>query len=69
MATGPGKYDHVATIARMLTGAQGVVLMILGGDNGSGFSVQLPATNEADSSRQLVAMLRGMADDIERETK
>lgn len=65
MATGPGKYDKECTIIRATCEAQGVVLMVLGGNRGSGFSVQLPATSEADSCRQLVKILRDMADQIE----
>lgn len=42
MATGPGKYDRQATIARNLTEAKGIALIVLGGKKGDGFSVQAP---------------------------
>lgn len=37
---GPGKYDVLATIARETAMAQAVVLIVLGGKHGNGFSVQ-----------------------------
>ena len=37
---GPGKYDDIATVARHITQAKGLVLIILGGAEGHGFSVQ-----------------------------
>jgi negative regulator of sigma E activity len=40
MATGPGKYDHWVTKIREATLAEGVVLIVLNGVQGSGFSVQ-----------------------------
>jgi len=40
MALGPGKYDPLATYVRESTHARGVVLLVVGGSHGSGFSVQ-----------------------------
>lgn len=40
MATGPGKYDAQATYVRETSGAQAVVVIVLEGSQGSGFSVQ-----------------------------
>jgi hypothetical protein len=37
---GPGKYDDACTAAREATEAAGVILIVLGGQHGSGFSVQ-----------------------------
>jgi hypothetical protein len=37
---GPGKYDYATTVALELTQAQAVVLIVVGGKYGSGFSVQ-----------------------------
>lgn len=42
MPTGPGKYDDLCTEIRNRTLADGVVLIVLGGVRGPGFSVQLP---------------------------
>lgn len=40
MAQGPGKYDDECTAARLMTNAQAVMLLVLNGDRGTGFSVQ-----------------------------
>jgi hypothetical protein len=40
MAIGPGKYDDWVTTVREATEAEGVVLIVLNGVHGSGFSVQ-----------------------------
>lgn len=39
MALGPGKYDDLCTYVRERTGGA-VLLIVAGGQNGSGFSVQ-----------------------------
>jgi hypothetical protein len=62
MAWGPGKYDLEVTQLRESTQAEGIILIVLGGNRGEGFSSQLtlPA---------LLAMpqiLRTIADQIER---
>jgi len=38
----PGKYNDACTVARMLAQAKGVLLIVIEGDHGSGFSVQVP---------------------------
>lgn len=40
MPLGPGKYDDLCTKVREDTAADAVVLIVLGGNLGSGFSVQ-----------------------------
>lgn len=40
MAWGPGKYDGHATLTREATQAKAVVLLVFGGTQGDGFSVQ-----------------------------
>lgn len=42
MSIGPGKYGDVAERARIETQAEGVVMIVLGGNKGSGFDVQGP---------------------------
>jgi hypothetical protein len=65
MATGPGKYDHVATIARAVAGdADGVLVIVVGGNRGSGFSVQAIPT----AALELPKLLRFIADQIEADT-
>ena len=60
---GPGKYDEACTTVREMTGAVGVVLIVIEGDKGNGFSVQ---TLEPDLLPVLPAMLRVIADEISR---
>jgi len=62
---GPGKYDDVTTMVRALTEAQAVVLMVIDGNQGNGFSVQA----YDDIVIDLPALLRTMADEIEKEGK
>jgi hypothetical protein len=63
MALGPGKYDHVCTLAREQAKAEGALLIVFGGEYGDGFSMQAPMT----TSKALPAILRMVADDIERD--
>ncbi len=63
MALGPGKYDDLATLVRDGTKADGVIVIVIGGSKGSGFSVQ--ATFEVTA--KLPELLRTMADNIERD--
>ena len=37
---GPGKYDDITTLVRDVTEAQGVLVVVIGGNKGQGFSVQ-----------------------------
>jgi hypothetical protein len=64
MATGPGTYDKEATAVRESTGAETVMILVVGGLRGNGFSVQ---TVDPDFGRNIPAMLRQMADEIERD--
>jgi hypothetical protein len=63
MALGPGKYDDLATLVRDGAKAAGVIVIVIGGSKGSGFSVQ--ATFEVTA--KLPDLLRTMADNIERD--
>jgi hypothetical protein len=65
MALGPGKYDRLATIVREESGADAVIVLVLGGKMGSGFSVQ---SRGVDLTAMLPGMLRKIADDIEKDT-
>jgi len=44
MAIGPGKYHRECTQIREAVKAQGVLLIVFGGDRGNGFDAQLPLT-------------------------
>jgi hypothetical protein len=38
----PGKYDDICTMAREAAQADGVILIVINGNKGGGFSVQAP---------------------------
>jgi hypothetical protein len=40
MTIGPGRYDDLCTMVREATDAEGVIIIVLGGDRGHGFSCQ-----------------------------
>ena len=61
MVIGPGKYDALAATARKTANARGVILVIVGGDKGEGFSVQGPASLVI----KLPDLLRTLAERIE----
>jgi hypothetical protein len=56
MALGPGKYDDLCTMVRDRTGAEGAIVIVLGGAKGSGFSVQ--------GDLRVMIALPGMLDQI-----
>lgn len=62
MAHGPGTYDHEATLIREGVDARTVLVAVLDGSRGSGFSVQ---TRSPDDLQALPALLRHIADQIE----
>lgn len=64
MPSGPGKYDELTTYVREQANARGVIVIVFGGDKGSGFSVQA----DAATTLLLPTLLRNMADEIERST-
>ena len=61
----PGKYDDLCTEAREKANAKGAVLIILDGNKGKGFSVQLPF----DDLLRLPELLEIMAKEIRRDLK
>lgn len=63
MSYGPGKYDAEATALRRQTKADGVVIVILNGNRGSGCSVQLPQPG----GRDLARVLRQLADEFDKD--
>lgn len=69
MTLGPGKYDDIATRVREETQATGVIVIVLGGNQGNGFSGQFVV--DSDDPRKLVALqvglLRATADEIEKD--
>lgn len=61
MPVGPGKYDDECTLVREATCADAVIMMIVGGVRGSGFSVQAV---EAVDGFELARILETMATEI-----
>lgn len=59
---GPGKYHELCTLIREQSRATGCIVILLGGDKGSGFSAQFLNPNDAS---KLPAVLRHVADQIE----
>lgn len=61
MANGPGKYNELTTMVRKVVQADGVVLIIVNGMEGSGFSVQM---REDIGPETLATWLETMAGEI-----
>jgi hypothetical protein len=61
MALGPGKYDDLASDVRTKAQARGVLLLVVDGTRGSGFSAQL----SLPLTLRLPQILRDIADQIE----
>jgi hypothetical protein len=57
MAKGPGKYDNICTTAREAAQADSVVLIVLNGVHGSGFSVQSSARLDQHSLADLLEIV------------
>ena len=61
MAFGPGKYDELVTEIRRKAQAAGVLLLVVDGNRGSGFSAQL----SLELTLSLPEILRDIAKQIE----
>lgn len=61
MPIGPGKYDDECELVRKITKADGVMVLVFGGHNGSGFSAQFSQPLGA----VVAQVLRDVADQIE----
>lgn len=59
---GPGKYDDLCTAVREAAEAEVAIVIVLGGNRGSGFSAQAEGLIVVDVPR----ILRHTADEIER---
>jgi hypothetical protein len=66
MPKGGGKYGDVAEFAHVTSGAAVTVLIVLGGDRGSGFSV---CGYDPEHFEALPELLRNVAKDIENDTR
>jgi hypothetical protein len=65
MPRGPGKYDALATWARKRARAEGIILCVLGGEHGNGFSVQIRGPQTAEQIVDIARVLHQVADQIE----
>ena len=61
MPLGPGKYDDLCTMVRRKAKAHGAMVLVIGGERGSGFSVQADIVQ----TMQLPQTLRSLAQQIE----
>lgn len=70
MPIGPGKYDDTCTEVRLKHDAAFVLLAIVEGNLGQGFSVQMDMSRTTDPNweKNVVKMLRDIADQIEEST-
>lgn len=55
---GPGKYDDCATLVREQTSANAVLVVVMGGNKGSGFAVQ---AHQTISPKMLAELLETIA--------
>lgn len=65
MINEPGKYDEICTEARRQCEAEGLMLIVMNGKFGSGFSAQLPPM----VSEKIPDVLRQVAGQIEEQLK
>lgn len=62
---GPGKYDEECSKLRLSTKASGVLIVVIDGNKGQGFSCQM----DLKSTLMLPELLRHMANQIEADMK
>lgn len=60
MSNGSGKYDDLCTEVRQKSGAEGVIVIVLGGHLGNGFSVQA----DVDTLARIPDLLESVAKQI-----
>lgn len=61
---GPGKYDDLCTLVREGTGAQAAIVIVLGGNRGSGFSCQADLATTIALPDMLESVARQMRESI-----
>jgi hypothetical protein len=72
MAEGPGAYDKECTEAREKTSAEIALLIIIGGDRGSGFAAQFLTQVPGQPPPSILLLpdiLRGIADNIQQDNE
>lgn len=63
---GPGKYDDLASLIREQAKAETVMVIVINGDKGHGFSVQ---SHNPEMLPVLPKILRDVAEEMERDLK
>ena len=58
MPFGPGKYDAACTEIRERLHATGIILIVIGGEHGNGFSAQLPGYLVLETPEMLESVAR-----------
>lgn len=66
---GPGKYDDLCTYVREKSDALAVIVLIIGGRLGNGFSVQATHNIEAELPGMLRATAKSIEEDLNRPSK
>jgi len=61
-------YEELAKSIREHTHATGVVLLVIGGNQGHGSSIQIRTTDQARTRQVLAWALRQLADKLEQDT-
>lgn len=67
MALGPGIYDDLCTYVREKAQADGAILIVLGGQNGSGFACQASPAETVNLPRRLENMASQIRADLIRD--
>lgn len=65
MTMGPGAYDEETTMVMKRTKAHAVILIVIGGTKGEGFSIQ----STPEVILKLPVLLRDIADQIDADTR
>lgn len=69
MSLGPGKYDDLCTEVRERAAAAVAIVIVLGGNRGGGFSLQLASHPRAvEFVARLPGILEAVAEQIRRDT-
>ncbi len=66
---GPGKYDKLCSAALAQTQAEAVLIIVLHGNKGSGFSASIVEPYEARVLPNLPGILRSVAEQIEQDAQ
>lgn len=63
---GEGKYDQVCTMARLMAKANNIMLLVIDGEHGPGFSAH---SDDPQFEQRIPGLLRQVADAIEQDNQ